>query len=121
MQKQSTSIIAKLKGAVGDGIVNFSFSQTEAKFQFNFSKSQSNTSCDGSFTITLKSGPNIYINQLKPPTEPQVSVKAVQEATYTVANGGAIAVGIVLLFKLIKGVVGSFVGGPAKTLLGYYS
>ena len=38
LQKASATLTGKLKTAVGDGIVNFTFSLTEAKFQFIFSK-----------------------------------------------------------------------------------
>ena len=118
LQKASATLTAKLKGAVVDGTVNFTFSLTEAKFQFIFSKSQSNTSCDGSLTITIKPVSNTYITQGKPVTQPQVSTQAIQQAASTVATGGAIAVGAVLLYKLVKGVAGFFVGGPVGALIG---
>ena len=118
LQKASATLTGKLKTAVGDGIVNFTFSLTEAKFQFIFSKSQSNTSCDGSLTITIKPGSNTYISQPKPATQPAVSTQAIQQAASTVATGGAIAVGAVLLYKLVKGVAGFFVGGPVGALIG---
>jgi hypothetical protein len=118
LQKASATLTGKLKTAVGDGIVNFTFSLTEAKFQFIFSKTQSNTSCDGSLTITIKPGSNTYISQGKPATQPAVSTQAIQQAASTVATGGAIAVGAVLLYKLVKGVAGFFVGGPVGALIG---
>lgn len=111
--KSTLTLTNKLKGAVVDGTVNFSFSLLgEAKIQLIFS-SKGNNSCDGSLTITIKPGSNP-----KPSTQPAYNPQAIQQAASAVATGGAIAIGAVLLFKLVKGVAGFCVGGPVGALIG---
>ena len=107
----------KLQGAVKDGTVSFSFSPLESKISISFSKSLGNgkTSCDGTLTISIKPGNS---PKPKPQLQPAFNPQAVQKATEVVATGGAIAIGAVVLFKILKGALGCAVGGPVGCLVG---
>ena len=126
LSKMTATLSTKLQGAVKDGTVSFSFSPLECKITISFTKSlgKGKTSCDGTLTISIKPG---NIPKTKPPqkqtqTQPQLNPafnpQAVQQASQTVATGGAIAVGAVVLFKLLKGIVGC-VAGPVGCLVGF--
>ena len=117
--KMTLTLSKKLQGAVKDGTVSFSFSPLESIISISFTKSlgKGKTSCDGTLTITIKPG-----NNSKPKPQPQLQPafdpKAVQKATEVVATGGAIAIGAVVLFKILKGALGCAVGGPVGCLVG---
>lgn len=112
----TVTLTNKLQGATTDGEVSFSFSPTQAQIQVTVTKSKGNSSCDGSITYTIKPGVNP-----KPSTQPAFNPQAIESAVKTVAEGGAIAVGAVLLFKLVKGVAGFIAGGPVLGLIGLAS
>ncbi len=115
----TATLTSKLQGSVVDGTVNFSFSILgEANFQIIFN--DKNGDCEGSLTITIKPGNTPTISQGSPALNPQPAFnpQAIQQAVGTVATGGAIAVGAILLFKLLKGVAGFCVGGPVGALIG---
>ena len=109
----TATLTKKLKGATSDGTIKFSFSPTKVQIAVTVTKSKGKGSCDGTVTITIKPGVNP-----KPSKQPAFNAQAIQKATQTVAAGGAIAVGAVILFKLVKGVAGFFVGGPVGALVG---
>jgi len=111
----TATLTKKLKGAVYDGTVNFSFSLTGAKIEIIFT-SKGTTKCDGKLTITISPGINP-----KPSLQPAFNRQAIENATKAVAAGGAIAVGAVLIFKLVKGVAGFIAGGPVLSLVGALS
>lgn len=111
----TTTFTQKLKGAVYDGIVSFSFSLYRAKIEIIFT-SKGTTKCDGKLTITISPGINP-----KPSLQPAFNSQAIENATMAVATGGAIAVGAVLIFKLVKGVAGFVAGGPVLGLVGVLS
>ena len=115
--KMTLTLSKKLQGAVKDGTVSFSFSPLESKISISFSKSLGNgkTSCDGTLTITIKPGNS---PKPKPQLQPAFNPQAVQKATEVVATGGAIAIGAVVLFKILKGALGCAVGGPVGCLVG---
>jgi hypothetical protein len=108
----TATLTKKLKTATTDGTVSFSFSPTEAKIEITFTP-KGQTTCDGKLTLTISAGVNP-----SPSPQPAFNKEAIQTATKTVATGGAIAVGAVLLFKLVKGVAGFAVGGPVGGLIG---
>ena len=110
--KMTATLSKKLKGAVVDGTVSFSFSLTGAKIEITFN-TKGSTKCDGKLTINITPGSNP-----KPSQKPAFNKEAIKTATKTVAAGGAIAVGAVLWFKLLKGVAGFAVGGPVGGLIG---
>ena len=109
----TTSLTTKLKGAVVDGTVKFSFTQSKIMIQIIYSRPQGRTSCDGSLTITIEPG-NV------PRAKPQLvlSDEAIQNSLNFVAEAGTVAVIVVLTYKLAKGLVGFMFGGPAGFLLG---
>ena len=111
----TATLTKKLKGAIADGTVSFSFSLTGAKIEITIN-SKGSTKCDGKLTITISPGVNP-----KPTTQPAFNKQAIENATKAVAAGGAIAIGAVLLFKLVKGVAGFAVGGPVLGLVGVLS
>jgi len=111
----TTTLTQKLKSAVYDGIVNFSFSLYRAKIEIIFT-SKGTTKCDGKLTITISPGINP-----RPSLQPAYNSQAIENATKAVAAGGAIAVGAVLIFKLVKGVAGFAAGGPVLGLVGVLS
>ena len=109
----TATLTKKLKGATTDGTIKFSFSPNKVQIAVTVTKSKGKGSCDGTITITIKPGFNP-----RPSKQPAFNAQAIQKATQTVAAGGAIAVGAVILFKLVKGVAGFFVGGPVGALVG---
>ena len=110
--KMTATLTSKLKSAVVDGTVSFSFSLTKITIKIVFSKSKGNNSCDGTLTLTIT--PNT-----KPKgSKPAVNAEAVEKAAKTAAGAGAVAVGAIILFKLAKGVAGFFAGGPVGALIG---
>jgi hypothetical protein len=115
--KMTDTLSKKLQGAVNDGTVSFSFSPLESKISISFTKSLGNgeTSCDGTLTITIKPG---NYSKPQPQLQPAFDPEAVQKATVVVSTGGAIAIGAVVLFKLLKGALGCAVGGPVGCLVG---
>ena len=120
LSKMTATLSTKLQGAVKDDTVSFSFSPFECKITISFTKSvgKGKTSCDGTLTISIKPGNNPKPKpQLQPHLQPVFNPQAVQKASETVAAGGAIAIGAVVLFKLLKGAVGC-AAGPAGCLVG---
>ena len=112
----TATLTKKLKGATSDGTIKFSFSPTKVQIAVTVTKSKGKGSCDGTVTITIKPGVNP-----KPSKQPAFNAQAIQKATQTVAAGGAIAVGAVILFKLVKGVAGFVTGGPFLAFAGIMS
>ena len=112
----TATLTKKLKGATSDGTIKFSFSPTKVQIAVTVTKSKGKGSCDGTVTITIKPGVNP-----KPSKQPAFNAQAIQKATQTVAAGGAIAVGAVILFKLVKGVAGFLTGGPVLAFAGIMS
>ncbi len=113
--KMTLTLSKKLQGAVKDGTVSFTFGLHESKIVISFTKQlKGKTSCDGTLTITIRPGNN---PKPKPQTSPAFNPQAVQKASETVANAGAIAIGAVVIFKLIGGLLG-LPFGPGGVILG---
>ena len=112
----TATLTKKLKGATTDGTIKFSFSPNKVQIAVTVTKSKGKGSCDGTITITIKPGVNP-----RPSKQPAFNAQAIQKATQTVAAGGAIAVGAVILFKLVKGVAGFVTGGPFLAFAGIMS
>ena len=110
--KMTATLSQKLKGSVVDGTVSFSFGLTSVKIEITFN-SKGSTKCDGKLTLTISPGVNPT-----PSRQPAFNSEAIKTAAKTAAAGGAIAVGAVVLFKLLKGVAGFAVGGPVGGLIG---
>lgn len=110
-EKMTATLTQKLKGAIVDGIVNFSFSPTQVQISATITKSKGSWSCDGTVIITIKPG-------ITTSSQPSYDPEAVQKAIITATEGGAIAIGAIILYKLVKGGAGFAVGGPAGALIG---
>ena len=113
--KMTVTLTQKLKGAVKDGTVSFTFGPLESKIVISFTKNlKGKTTCDGTLTITIRPGSK---PRPKPQKAPAFNPQAVQKASEAVATGGAIAIGAVVLFKILGGVIGCL-GGPVGCLVG---
>lgn len=113
--KMTLTLTNKLKGAVRDGTVSFTFGPLESKIVISFTKNlKGKTSCDGTLTITIKPG-----SKPRPKPQPQrvFDPKAVQKASEIAVTGGAIAIGAVVLFKILGGAIGCL-AGPVGCLVG---
>lgn len=114
----TATLTKKLKGATTDGTISFSFSGNQVQISVTITKTKSfsGLECDGTVTFIIKPG----VIRPKPGVTPApaFNAQAIESAAKTVATGGIIAVGAVILFKLLKGVAGFVAGGPVGALIG---
>ena len=114
----TATLTKKLKGATTDGTISFSFSGNQVQISVTIAKTKSfsGLECDGTVTFIIK--PGTSRPQPGVTAAPAFNAEAIESAAKTVATGGIIAVGAVILFKLLKGVAGFVAGGPVGALIG---
>ena len=109
IKKWTVNLEKKFKTATTDGTVSFKISLTKIEISVTVKKSKGNSSCDGTITFTISPG------------NPLPQQEAIENALQKVAASGAIAIAVIVLFKLAKGVAFGAVGGPVGFALGVAS
>lgn len=106
VNKMAVSLTSKFKTATTDGTVTFNIGLTKIEISVTVKKS-GNAGCDGTVTFTISpNGPN------------PVKQEAIENALVKVTECGALAIAVIVLFKLAKGVAFGAVGGPVGFALG---
>ena len=108
VNSMTANLTKKFRTATSDGTVTFSIGLTKIQISVTVKKSGSAT-CDGTVTFTITPNGN------------PVKQEAIEEALTKVAECGALAIGVIILIKLAKGVAFGAVGGPVGFALGLAS
>ena len=106
IKNMALSLQLKFKTATSDGTVSFKISLTKIEISVTVNKSKGSTSCDGTITFTISPGSS------------SVNQEAFADVLEKVAASGAVAIAVIVLIKLAKGVAFGAVGGPVGFALG---
>ena len=106
IKNMALSLQQKFKTATSDGTVSFKISLTKIEISVTVNKSKGSTSCDGTITFTISPGSS------------SVNQEAFADVLEKVATSGAVAIAVIVLIKLAKGVAFGAVGGPVGFALG---
>ena len=105
VNSMTASLTKKFRTATSDGTVTFSIGLT--KIQISVTVKKSGNSCDGTVTFTISPNGSNLVKQ-----------EAIENALQKVAGCGALAIAVIVLIKLAKGVAFGAVGGPVGFALG---
>ena len=106
IKNMALSLQQKFKTATSDGTVSFKISLTKIEISVTVNNSKGSTSCDGTITFTISPGSS------------SVNQEAFADVLEKVAASGAVAIAVIVLIKLAKGVAFGAVGGPVGFALG---
>ena len=106
VNSMTASLTKKFRTATSDGTVTFNIGLTKIQISVTVKKGGS-ASCDGTVTFTISPNGGNLVKQ-----------EAIENALAQVAGCGALAIAVIVLIKLAKGVAFGAVGGPVGFALG---